>query len=321
MRRAVTAALAGLLVSAVGPPAAATDPEGRTSNNWVGAVARNGHDHREEKDPTPVREHPQIDPIDLPHNIAPQPQVVNASKRDIVKVKTEVCSDMSLQQCVNGRTACMTDAGGGDGFLPPIITWTSTNGGAWTYRGLSCGNPQTVTVPGEPGEPDQVIEVEAPPIPTLGEIQTAFKRLPFSKPSISVEPKGMKTLKNLKTFYAADWPDNSGLQPGEISKPVKLLSWTIEFKVAAQDYRYDFGDGSTSEWTSSTGGSYPEGDVTHTYKDTGDMDTKVDARLTGQYRVNGGPWQNIATTADLQDEPVDTLQVLGTKTRLVTDRG
>ena len=81
----------------------------------------------------------------------------------------------------------------------------------------------------------------------------------------------------------------AGLQPGETSKPVKLLSWTIDFRVAAQDYRYDFGDGTTSGWTTSTGGTYPDGDVTHTYKNTGDMDVKVDARLTGQYRVNGGP--------------------------------
>ncbi|MHA7127024.1 hypothetical protein ACRTEC_11675 [Janibacter indicus] len=48
------------------------------------------------------------------------------------------------------------------------------------------------------------------------------------------------------------------------------------------------------------------------------MDVKVDARLTGQYRVNGGQWQDIATVADLQNEPVDTLEILGTRTRLVS---
>ncbi|WP_068319394.1 hypothetical protein [Janibacter anophelis] len=235
-----------------------------------------------------------------------------------VEIRTEGCTDMSLEQCRQGRTACLTAAGGAAAFEPPTLSWIQVDGGPWIYHGLTCGPPTTITLPGAGGG---TVTIEPPPVPTLAQIQTAFRELPFSKPSISVEPKGMKTLKNLKTFYAADWPDNSGLQPGEISKPVKLLSWTIDFKVAAQDYRYDFGDGTTSEWTTSTGGSYPEGDVTHTYKGTGDMDIKVDARLTGEYRVNGGPWQDIATTADLQDEPVDTLQVLGTKTRLVSDEG
>ncbi|UTT67283.1 hypothetical protein NMQ01_06110 [Janibacter sp. CX7] len=173
-----------------------------------------------------------------------------------------------------------------------------------------------MTVPGAPGQPPRTVPVQAPPVPTFAQIQTAFRELPFSKPSVTVQPRGNKTLKGLKTFYAAQWPDDSGLEPGEVSDKIKLLSWTVEFKVAAKEYRYDFGDGTTSGWTTSTGGTYPDGDVVHTYKDTGTREIKVDARLTGQYRVNGGQWQDIATVADLQDEPVDTLEVLGTRTRL-----
>lgn len=44
---------------------------------------------------------------------------------------------------------------------------------------------------------------------------------------------------------------------------------------------------------------------------------KVDARLVGQFRVNGGAWQDLGAVADLQDEPVAELQVVGTRTRLV----
>lgn len=119
-------------------------------------------------------------------------------------------------------------------------------------------------------------------------------------------------------LYTACWPSEGGLKPGDVSKPVKLLSWTIEFKIAAKDYRYDYGDGSTSEWTSSPGGVYPDGDITHTYERTGSRSVKVDARLVGQYRVNGGAWQDLGTVADLQDEPVTDLEVLGTRTRLVS---
>ncbi|GAA8851854.1 hypothetical protein DUHN55_39020 [Helicobacter pylori] len=156
-----------------------------------------------------------------------------------------------------------------------------------------------------------------PPVPTITQIREAFLELPFAKPTITTNPGEVdgKTLKDFKTYYAASWPDE-GLAPGDVSKPVKLLSWTIEFKIASKDYRYDFGDGHTSGWTSSTGGVYPDGDVTHSYQEVGTKDIKVDARLVGQYRVNGGGWQDLGAVADLQDEPVADIEVVGTRTRL-----
>ena len=243
------------------------------------------------------------------------PRVKNAPKKKKVEVKSDSCTDMGVEQCAAARTGCMTGAGGRDAYRPPTITWVRVDGGTWQYAGLSCGPPTSVEVPGASGPVD--VEIEAPPVPTLGQIQRAFRSLPFSKPSVTIQPKGQRTAKNLKTFYAAQWPDDDDLQPGEISKPVKLLSWNVEFKVAAKDYRYDYGDGSNSGWTTSTGGTYPDGDITHTYSESGDVEVKVDARLTGQYRVNGGEWQDIATVADLQDEPSFTLEVRGTKTTLV----
>lgn len=242
-------------------------------------------------------------------------KVKNAPKKKKVEVQSKSCTDMGVPQCAAAQTGCMTDAGGRDAYRPPTITWVRVDGGTWQYAGLSCGPPTSVEVPGASGPVD--VEIEAPPVPTLGQIQRAFRSLPFSKPSVTIQPKGQRTAKNLKTFYAAQWPDDDDLQPGEISKPVKLLSWNVEFKVAAKDYRYDYGDGSKSGWTTSTGGTYPDGDITHTYSETGDVEVKVDARLTGQYRVNGGEWQDIATVADLQDEPSFTLEVRGTKTTLV----
>lgn len=248
------------------------------------------------------------------------PKIKNAPKDVKVQIKSEACSDRGVEQCSQSRAACDT-AAGGNGYAPPTITWIKVDDGPWTYNGLSCGPPNSVTIPGAPGQAPRTVPVQAPPVPTFAQIQTAFRELPFSKPSVTVQPKDMRTLKNFTTFYAASWPNNSGLQPGETSKPIKLLSWTVEFKVAAQDYRYNFGDNKTSGWTSSPGGTYPDGDVTHKYATTGDMNVKIDARLTGQYRVNGGDWQDIATVADLQDEPVDTLEVVGTRTRLTSNEG
>ncbi len=66
-------------------------------------------------------------------------------------------------------------------------------------------------------------------------------------------------------------------------------------------------------------GGYPDGDITHAYRDTGSVDVRVDARLTGSYRVDGGAWQDIETVADLQDEPAATYEVVEAKNRLQAD--
>ncbi|MGO4130822.1 hypothetical protein AB4028_06120 [Janibacter sp. RAF20_2_2] len=183
--------------------------------------------------------------------------------------------------------------------------------------------PQQTCLPGAPPPPDINDPTiprtpPPPPTPTITQIREAFLELPFAKPKTSMQPVGNKTLVGLPTYYRATWPSTGGLKPGDVSKPVKLLSWSIEFEIASKDYRYDYGDGSTSSWTSSAGGRYPDGDITHTYDSTGTREVKVDARLVGQYRVNGGAWQDLGAVADLQDEPVTELEVVGTRTRLVS---
>lgn len=179
--------------------------------------------------------------------------------------------------------------------------------------GSNCtGDP--LPVPGVAAE--DVVEV--PATPSIEQIRSAYRELPFCMPVTGVEPPGGRTLINLPTYFAASWPEGDCLKPGSVSETVTLLSWDIEFRVEAQDYRYVFGDGEDSGWVTSPGGRYPDGDITHTYTSTGDVEVKVDARLTGEYRVNGGAWQDLGATADLQDEPVQELTVVGTRTRLTS---
>lgn len=320
MKLTFTFAAMALIAALIAPQASAepTDPPAVVDDASISASAvGNNIDPGTEK----AGANGDAPPVDLSRPVSQHissTTVKGPAKKDKVEVKYVPC-DNSMPQCEGTRAGCITESGNPNNFDLPVITQVSVNDGPWQSSArASCGPPRAVTIPGAPGEPPRTVPVQPPPVPTMAQIQTAFRELPFSKPSVSVQPKGNKTLKGLETFYAATWPDDSGLQPGETSKPVKLLSWTIDFRVAAQDYRYDFGDGTTSGWTTSTGGTYPDGDVTHTYKNTGDKDVKVDARLTGQYRVNGGQWQDIATVADLQNEPVDTLEVLGTRTRLTS---
>ncbi|MFC8502228.1 hypothetical protein ACFUC1_07705 [Pedococcus sp. NPDC057267] len=180
--------------------------------------------------------------------------------------------------------------------------------GSWTLVREMCGLDDA-----PPGVP-------APPaIPTLAQIQNAFRQLPFSKPSVGIEPAGNKTLVNLPTYFRAEWPGDAGLQPGEVSEPVQLLSWSVEFRIAARSYDFHYGDGTSSGPTTDPGGVYPDGAIRHTYtRPTAAARVSVDAQLTAQYRANGGPWQDIDSVADLQDEPVTTLQVREAHARLVT---
>lgn len=156
-----------------------------------------------------------------------------------------------------------------------------------------------------------------PPVPTMGQIQEAFRRLPFSKPTVRVEPKGNVTLVNLPTYYEATWPDDAGLQPGEVSQPVQLLSWSVEFKISSRSYTFRYGDGTSSGPVQEAGGGYPDGAIKHTYsKSIEAAQVTVDSQLTGEFRVNGGEWIDIDTVADLQNEPVTTLAVKESKARL-----
>lgn len=181
-------------------------------------------------------------------------------------------------------------------------------GAPWVFVGDMCGTEAApaAAVP--------------PPVPTMGQIQEAFRRMPFSKPTVRIEPKGNVTLVNLPTYYEATWPGDSALEPGETSAPVQLLSWSVEFKIDSQSYNFHYGDGSSSGTVEDAGGGYPDGSVKHTYtKPIDAASVSVDSRLTGQFRVNGGDWVDIDTVADLQNEPVTTLQVREAKARLYTN--
>lgn len=195
---------------------------------------------------------------------------------------------------------------------PLYYVWkrrTNPPNSPWVLAGETCG---TQTAP--------PAAVPPPPVPTLGQIQDAFRRLPFSKPSVRIEPKGNVTLVNLPTYYEATWPDDTGLQPGETSQPVQLLSWSVEFRVSSRSYTFHYGDGTSSGRVSDPGGGYPSGSIRHTYAAPNKAaQVRVDSQLTGQFRVNGGDWIDVDTIADLQNEPVTTLVVTEAKARLYTN--
>jgi hypothetical protein len=209
--------------------------------------------------------------------------------------------------CQGAYTACQAWTPPQPG--PMYFIWTrpkSPPGGAWAFSGRTCGGR------------DLPAEVAVPAVPSMAQIRAAFLRLPFAKPVVRVQPVGGVTLVNLPTYYEATWPGDARLAPGEVSKPVKLLSWTVQFEVSVKDYRYRWGDGASSEVTTDPGGPYPTGRVVHTYdRALARAPVAVDARLTGRFRANGGEWVDLDAVADLQEEPVTMLAVKEARARLV----
>ena len=130
------------------------------------------------------------------------------------------CKPARISDTVGGEATNCSYAMTACSFRNPpsaeVLYWVQTRlratpGAAWSTVGTLCGLD---AVP--PGVP-------APPaVPTLGQIQTAFKQLPFSKPRVAIQPAGNVTLVNLPTYFRATWPiDSMRASYGDVSDPVE----------------------------------------------------------------------------------------------------
>jgi hypothetical protein len=123
--------------------------------------------------------------------------------------------------CTFGMTVCVTAANPAGVLYYSWIRRKDDRSLPWRFNGESCS---LAALPAAPAPPA---------VPSLAQIREAFANLPFAKPTVSIQPVGGKTLVNLPTFYEVKW-DGSGLEPGSISAPVQMFSWTVEFEVSAR---------------------------------------------------------------------------------------
>jgi len=91
------------------------------------------------------------------------------------------------------------------------------------------------------------------------------------------------------------WPA-AGFQPGEIDTTA-LLGNQVRIRPTVESYTYVFGDGTTSGPTSSPGGIFPDGDITHAYTKAGTYTSHIDITYGGEFSVGGGAWIPIPDTA------------------------
>ena len=83
-----------------------------------------------------------------------------------------------------------------------------------------------------------------------------------------------------------------------------LLDTPVSVRATAQSYHWDLGDGNTID-TSKPGKPYPSEEITSTYAYEGWYDVTLTTTFSGEFSVNGGEWQPIDGTIEVESEPIE----------------
>jgi hypothetical protein len=138
----------------------------------------------------------------------------------------------------------------------------------------------------------------------MADLKAEFLRVPWAKPMITIEPKGEVTLVNLKTYFQVTWSEE-GYEPGE-ARARTLVGIPVQLRPKLVGFGYEFGDGQRFGPTRSTGGRYPDGDITHTYREPGSFTARVVTTFGGEFSLDGGAtWDQIPATVDVQGPQTD----------------
>jgi hypothetical protein len=163
--------------------------------------------------------------------------------------------------------------------------------------------------------------VPGEPVLGTGLILAAFHNTPFAKPAVHMQPEGNVTLVTLLTYFEVKWPTtefkpgDTGFKPGDIDT-VTLMGHQVQIRPTSESYTYRFGDGTVAGPTSSPGGRYPDGDITHTYTKAGAYNSQIDIVYGGEYRFGGSEWIPINDTVTITGSP-QLITVKTARARLV----
>ncbi|WP_289020025.1 hypothetical protein [uncultured Ornithinimicrobium sp.] len=176
---------------------------------------------------------------------------------------------------------------------------------SWEPIGPTC---HTDSVPARSGEP--AVEL------TEAMIVEQFHRTDFALPQTVIQPPDGTALVNLPVYFELAWPD-AGFSPAEVDTTT-LVGRQVRIRPTLVGATYVTGDGTAIGPTTSLGGPYPDGDVTHTYDQPADVAPFITVEYGGEVSVDGGPWTTIPSTATVDGPAVD-LQVLTSRNRLYSD--
>lgn len=193
------------------------------------------------------------------------------------------CADgtdtLNAGTCAALNRQCNAEPGG------IMVVWerrdTRNAGATWERLEQAC------LYPGKPPErPGDVV---------IAVTEKQLRELPIKAPELGSQP-GRHTLKGAETNIYA--------QPADQSFAIDILGRKVSIRVKPSEYHWSYGDG-TSLVTSAPGGPIPEarwGEKTvtsHAYIQTGDVSIGLTTFFTGEFSVDGGPFQAIAGTAQV----------------------
>src|SRR5690625_1972312 len=91
--------------------------------------------------------------------------------------------------------------------------------------------------------------------------------------------------------------------PEEQVLDVELLDTPVSVRATPTSYHWDLGDGNTIS-TDNPGEPYPSTEISATYTQEGWYDITLTTTFSGQFSVDGGPWQDIDGTIEVASEPI-----------------
>lgn len=169
-----------------------------------------------------------------------------------------------------------------------------TRSGAETSNGYSCDVPSTPTPRGGGAGAPADAEVPEPVVITM--TQSDFAKLPV-KPSVANAgpERGWLPAGMVNVLYA-----EHEVQTLE----TELLDTPVAVRAIPTSYHWDLGDGNTIT-TSKSGKPYPSEEVSGTYSGEGFYDVTLTTTFAGQFSVDGGEWQDIDGTIEVESDPIE----------------
>ena len=211
--------------------------------------------------------------------------------------RLEICGD-----AVNYCEANVPDSSGPRSIIYRRTAPEDDPAAGWAPIGSTC---HTDSVPPRSGEPAEEL--------TEAMIIEQFHRTDFALPQAVIQPPDGTTLVNLPVYFELAWPD-AGFAPAEIDTTT-LAGHEVRIRPTLVGATYVTGDGARIGPTTSLGGGYPDGDITHTYTAAVEVAPYISVEYGGEVSVDGAAWTAIPSTAVI-DGPTVPLQVLESRNRV-----